>query len=75
MGAAIDYARLVSDEGLSEAIYVRISKSDRDQLEELAGRLPLKAAAIARIALRLGLAEIERDPGKIFVASKSKTKR
>lgn len=70
MGAAIDYARLMSDEGLTEAIYVRLSKSDRESLKDLASRLPLKEAAIARIALRLGLAEIEKDPGRIFAAGK-----
>ena len=50
MGAAIDYARLMSDEGLTEAIYVRISPGDRKALRELATRLPLKEAAIARLA-------------------------
>jgi hypothetical protein len=70
MGAAINYARLMSDEGLSEAIYVRISKSDREALEALASRMPLKSAAIARIALRIGLQAIEKDPGAIFTAGK-----
>lgn len=72
MGAAFDYARLMSDEGLSEAIYVRISQADRDALEALAKRLPLKQAAIARIALRIGLAEIEKDPARIFTAPAKK---
>ena len=75
MGAAIDYARVMSDEGLTEAIYVRISKGDRETLEELASRLPLKQAAIARIALRIGLAEIERDPARIFAGGKPTKKR
>ncbi len=75
MGAAIDYARVMSDEGLTEAIYVRISKSDREALQDLAARLPLKEAAIARIALRIGLAEIEKDPARIFAAGKPSRKR
>ena len=72
MRTAIDYARIMSDDGLTEAIYVRISTADRELLDELAGRLPLKMAAIARIALRIGLAEIERDPARIFAAGTTK---
>lgn len=76
MGAAIDYARVMSDEELSDAIYVRISKSDRATLEALASRMPLKVAGIARVALRLGLAAIEKDPAVIFTSGKpSKGKR
>ncbi len=70
MGAAIDYARLMSDEGLDEQIYIRISTTDREQLRALAARMPLKEAAIARIAMRIGLAELERDPARIFTAAK-----
>ncbi len=70
MSAAIDYARIMSDEELSEAIYLRIAKSDRAALEALAARMPLKSAAIARVALRIGLQAIERDPAAIFTAGK-----
>jgi len=75
MGAAIDYARIMTDDGLTEAIYVRISKADRSTLEALAERLPLKQAAIARIALRIGLAEIDKDPAKLFAAPRAAKKR
>jgi hypothetical protein len=76
MRSAIDYARIMSDGSLSEAIYVRISKEDRELLDELATRIPLKMAAIARIALRIGLAEIGKDPARIFAGGPvKKTKR
>jgi len=76
MRTAIDYARVMSDDGLTEAIYVRISKEDREVLDELSGRLPLKMSAIARIALRIGLAEIDKDPARIFAGGKqTKTRR
>jgi hypothetical protein len=76
MRTAIDYARLMSDDSLTEAIYVRISTADRQLLDGLASRLPLKMAAIARIALRIGLAEIDKDPARIFAAgAPKKTKR
>jgi hypothetical protein len=72
MRAAFDYARIMSDDGLTEELTMRISKDDRAALDALAERLPLKARAIARIALRIGLAEIEKDPAKIFAAGTTK---
>ena len=53
---------------LSQELTMRISSADRDQLDGIAGRLPLKTRTIARIALRLGMAAIEKDPARIFVA-------
>jgi hypothetical protein len=69
MPTAIDYSRCMSEDELTEAIYLRISQDDRARLDKLANRLPLKMAAIARIALRIGLAEIERDPARIFIGA------
>jgi hypothetical protein len=46
-----------------------LTKADKEQLDRVAGRLPLKAAAIARIAIRIGLAEIEKDPARIFAGA------
>ena len=68
MRVAIDYSRLMTDDVLSATFVLRMSKADREQLARVAERLPLKAAAVARIALRIGLAEIERDPACIFAA-------
>jgi hypothetical protein len=76
MRRAIDYARLMSDEALDETFVLRMTKADRELLDSLASRLPLKATQIARIALRLGLTEIDKDPARIFAAgSKPKAKR
>lgn len=71
MRAALDYARLMADDDLTEELTMRISKADKDALDALAARMPLKVRTLARIALRLGLAEIEKDPGRIFAAGKS----
>ncbi|MGH7439849.1 MAG: hypothetical protein ACRENE_29525 [Polyangiaceae bacterium] len=65
----------MSDDGLTEAIYVRISQEDRRLLDDLAGRLPLKMSAIARIALRIGIIEISKDPARIFAAGAPKKAR
>ena len=73
--AQLDYAALKSDEDLSEAISLRISKADRELLDALAERLPIKALSIARIALRIGLAEIDRDPSRIFASKTARGKR
>jgi hypothetical protein len=51
---------------LGDGIYLRVSAVDRKLLHSLAGRLPLKATTIARIALRIGLVAIDRDPTSIF---------
>ncbi len=66
------YAAPMPDEDLSEALYVRITKADKEALEGAAARLPLKSAAIARLAMRIGLAVIEKDPSAIFTAGKAK---
>jgi hypothetical protein len=76
MRRAIDYAAVMADDELSEGMFLRVSKADKDLVDALAARLPLKAAAIARIALRIGLAEIDKDPARIFAAGATKkTKR
>lgn len=76
MRAALNYARLMTDEALDKTFVLRMTKADREQLDAVAARLSLNATHIARIALRLGLAEIDKDPTRIFGAgTKSKSKR
>jgi hypothetical protein len=72
MRSAIDYAAVMADDELSEGMFLRVSKADKDLVDALAAKLPLKAAAIARIALRIGLAEIDKDPARIFAAGATK---
>ena len=57
------------DEELTEAISLRISKGDRALLQSLAQRLPIKSLAIARIAMRLGLVELTKNPAAILDSS------
>jgi len=57
----------MADEELTKAISLRLSEEDTALLEALAARTPMmKKLAIARQALRLGLAEIQRDPSALF---------
>jgi hypothetical protein len=62
----------MAEEDLSEALYVRVTKADKAAVDGLAARLPLKSASITRIALRIGLAAIEKDPSAIFTAGRAK---
>ena len=64
MNAAYDVG--MTDEELTEAISLRITKEDRAMLDALAAGLPLKALSIARIALRHGLKEFTRNPALVF---------
>jgi hypothetical protein len=65
----------MADETLDETFVLRMTKADRHLLDTLAERLPLKATQIARIALRIGLAEIDRDPSRIFGAGTRPSKK
>lgn len=68
MAPNLAYVARVADEDLSEAISLRVTPDDRQALDALAARFPLKAMTIARIALRLGLAEVARNPSVLFEA-------
>lgn len=59
----------MADEELTEAISLRLSKDDMELLKELAARMPIKKLTIARAAMRLGLAEIAKNPAALFQAS------
>jgi len=72
MRTGINYDRVMADDALDETFVLRMTKGDRAMLDALAGRLPLKTTQIARLALRIGLQAIEKDPGAIFTAGKSK---
>lgn len=68
MASNLAYARRVAEEDLSEAISLRVTPEDREALDSLASRFPLKAMTIARIALRLGMSEIAKNPAALFAA-------
>lgn len=63
----LDYDQDVAEE-LDKVISLRLSKDDFSSLDTLSKRLPLKKLTIARIALRLGLKEIEKNPAVLFSA-------
>ncbi|MCP4467729.1 MAG: hypothetical protein GY813_13395 [Halieaceae bacterium] len=54
-------------ETLSEALYLRCAPSDMERLDELVERIPVASRnAIAREAMRLGMAALEKDPSLLF---------
>ena len=65
--AVLVYDQDVAEE-LDKVISLRLSAEDMSALDALSKRLPLKKLTLARIALRLGLKEIERNPAALFSA-------
>ena len=54
---------------------IRVAKADLDRLDAIAERMPAGTRhSIARVALRLGLEAVERDPLLLIGGSKDKTK-
>lgn len=72
MVPSLSYAADMAEEDLSVGISLRISVDDRAALDALAAKYPLKALTIARIALRLGLAEVQRNPNALFIGPQIK---
>ena len=61
---------------LTEALYLRIARDDMARLDELAERIPvLSRNALARQAMRIGLAAIERDPASVLAVQPAKRGR
>lgn len=57
----------MADEELTESISLRLSEADTKLLEDLASRFSMmKKLVIARHALRLGLAQISKDPSLLL---------
>lgn len=50
------------DEELDEMISIRVSKRDMRAMDRLSDLLPIKRITIARIALRVGLDALAKDP-------------
>ncbi len=51
---------------LSKAISMRLAPEDTNALNEVCERIPMPRLTVARIALRLGLAALMKDPAKVF---------
>ena len=55
------------DDKLEKQIAIRLSEEDVDRLDALTKRFPIASRnAIARAALRLGMAAIEKDPMQLL---------
>lgn len=60
---------------IGEVLHLRITKGDVEEIDELVERHPdFKRAMLIRQALRAGLAEIRRDPGRLVQSEPKKAK-
>jgi hypothetical protein len=58
---------MTKDERLTEALYLRVAPGDIERLNRLAETIPIASRnAIARAAMRSGLAAIEADPATLL---------
>lgn len=58
---------------LDDIISIRVTERDKKAIAGLAKRLPIKRVTIARIALRIGLAALEKDPSQMLAVTASET--
>lgn len=58
---------MAKDVLLSEALYIRATPDDARRLAALAEQIPIASKnTIARVALRLGMEQLEEDPARIL---------
>lgn len=57
---------------LTEVISMRLSPEDKAKLDELAERMPIKRLTIARVAMRIGLEAIAKDPSVLLSVPEDK---
>ncbi len=67
---------MTTDERLTEQVALRLSEEDMKRLDALTESIPIASRnAIARAALRIGLAALESDPSQLFSSKKAKARR
>lgn len=67
---------MTTDDRLARQVALRLSEEDMKRLDALADSIPIASRnAIARAALRIGLAALESDPSRLFSSKKAKTRR
>ncbi len=67
---------MTTDDKLARQMALRLSDEDMKRLDALAESIPIASRnAIAREALRIGLATLEADPSQLFSPKKTKTRR
>ncbi len=67
---------MTTDDKLARQMALRLSDEDMKRLDALADSIPIASRnAIAREALRIGLATLEADPSQSFSPTKTKARR
>lgn len=67
---------MTTDDKLARQVALRLSEDDMERLDALAASISIASRnAIARAALRIGLAALEADPSQLFSAKKPKARR
>jgi predicted DNA-binding protein len=67
---------MTTDDRLARQVALRLSEEDVKRLDALADSIPIASRnAIAREALRIGLATLEADPSQLFSPKKTKARR
>lgn len=51
---------------LTDLISMRLTPHDTEALDQVCEQLPIPRLTVARIALRLGLAELKRNPARVL---------
>jgi hypothetical protein len=67
---------MTTDDKLARQVAIRLSDDDMNRLDALTESISIASRnAIARAALRIGLAALEADPSQLFSSKKTKTRR
>jgi len=67
---------MTTDDKLARQVALRLSDEDMERLDALAASISIASRnAIARAALRIGIAALEADPSQLFSAKKPKTRQ
>lgn len=67
---------MTTDDRLARQVAIRLSDEDMQRLDALSDAIPIASRnAIARAALRIGLASLEADPSQLFAVKKPKARR
>jgi hypothetical protein len=71
-GAGLTMARTRK---LTDLISMRLSPDDSEELDAVCEHIPMPRLTIARIALRLGLAELRKNPARVLDGKSKRTAR
>ena len=61
---------------LTDLISMRLSPEDSDDLDAVCEKIPMPRLTVARIAMRLGLAELRENPARVLeTPAKARTRK